>query len=372
MMATISKEARAYYRGGHRVMMGGVPVRVSYRPTMGGKALMAESSREMCLPVPPRGKKEFAEWERRQLAAYRAADKLGDRSISEVVAPLRAEAPVEPVGRGEPIPAARVPVAVPPRPVHRSDAIRVPFRPVTRSPLPVISTAMKTVHYYRVSTARQGRSGLGLDAQRAAVEAYCAGRGCEMVGEYIEIESGKRDDNRPQLIAALHHARVTGATVIISKLDRLSRNAAFLMTLRDSGVQFVCADMPDANTLTIGIMALVAQQEREATSRRTIEALAAAKARGVKLGNPRATDALVKARKSAEGPRLAGIQAKAEAFAADVIPIIRSIQAEGYGSLAKIADELNRRGIMTARGGAWGKQTVSDIIKRSGQKEMVQ
>ncbi len=143
------------------------------------------------------------------------------------------------------------------------------------------------VSYLRVSTARQGRSGLGLEAQREAVRAYVEGRAGTIISpEFLETESGKRND-RPQLQAALARCRATGATLVVAKLDRLSRNAAFLLTLRDSGVPFVAADMPEANTLTIGILAVVAQAEREAISARTKAALAAAKARGVKLGNPR-------------------------------------------------------------------------------------
>src|SRR5690606_17923709 len=121
---------------------------------------------------------------------------------------------------------------------------------------------MKIVSYLRVSTAKQGRSGLGLEAQREAIEAYARHRGASVLQTFTEIESGKINA-RPELDKAIHLAKVTGATLVIAKLDRLSRNAAFLLALRDSGVRFVAADMPDANELTVGIMALVAQQERE-------------------------------------------------------------------------------------------------------------
>lgn len=144
---------------------------------------------------------------------------------------------------------------------------------------------LKLVAYERVSTARQGKFGLGLEAQRKAICDYAAAKGATLLGCFTEVESGKRND-RPELHKALQLARVTGATLVIAKLDRLSRNAAFLLALRDSGVGSVACDMPEANDLTVGIMALVAQQEREAISRRAKEALAAAKARGVKLGNP--------------------------------------------------------------------------------------
>src|SRR5688572_20704691 len=135
--------------------------------------------------------------------------------------------------------------------------------------------------YYRVSTSEQGQSGLGLAAQRQAVERFVNCSDC-IVAEYVEVESGKKD-MRPQLAAAIAKAKATGSTLIISKLDRLSRNAAFIFTLRDSGVDFIAADMPEANTLTIGIFAVMAQHEREAISSRTKAALAAKKAQGHKL-----------------------------------------------------------------------------------------
>jgi DNA invertase Pin-like site-specific DNA recombinase len=139
------------------------------------------------------------------------------------------------------------------------------------------------VAYERVSTARQGASGLGLKALRKVIEHFAASRGADVQARFTEVESGRKA-NRPELLKALHLAKVTGATLVIAKLDRLSRNAAFLLALRDSGVRFVAVDMPEANDLTVGIMALVAQAERETISRRTKEALAVAKARGVKRG----------------------------------------------------------------------------------------
>lgn len=219
---------------------------------------------------------------------------------------------------------------------------------------------MRTINYYRVSTAKQGRSGLGLDAQRAAIASYCSTRGCEPLGEYTEVESGKRDD-RPELAKALHHAKVTGATLVIAKLDRLSRNLAFLAALQEAGTKFVAADMPEANELTIHIMAAMAQAERKAISKRTKEALAVAKANGTKLGNPMGAKAFGPYRGNEAA--VDAIKAKAKAFAADVMPIIEAIRAEGHSSLRAIAKELNARGIMTARGGKWGAQSVSDVIR---------
>jgi hypothetical protein len=156
--------------------------------------------------------------------------------------------------------------------------------------------APRLVAYERVSTARLGRSGLGLAAQRAAIDRHAAETGADVLDRFTEVESGRRT-NRPELAAALHLARLTGATLVIAKLDRLSRNAAFLTTLRDAGVRFTACDLPHANDLTVGTMALVAEQERQAISRRTREALAAAKARGTKLGNPNGASALRRAGK---------------------------------------------------------------------------
>jgi len=150
-------------------------------------------------------------------------------------------------------------------------------------PFPSTEGAHRLIAYYRVSTARQGRSGLGLDAQREAVAHHVRSIGAAgLIAEYREVETGKRDD-RPQLAAALAACRVLGCVLVIAKLDRLSRNAAFLINLESSGVDFVAADMPHANRLTIHLMAILAQHERELISKRTTEALAAAKARGVVL-----------------------------------------------------------------------------------------
>jgi DNA invertase Pin-like site-specific DNA recombinase len=208
---------------------------------------------------------------------------------------------------------------------------------------------MKIVSYLRVSTRQQGVSGLGLEAQRAAIEAYAAQRNGKVIETFTEVESGKLN-SRPELLKALHLAKVTGATLVIAKLDRLSRNAAFLLTLRDSGVRFIAADMPDANDLTVGIMALVAQQEREAISRRTTEALAAAKARGVRLGNPNAG--------------VAAIRAAADSHAKNLHPVINCLASEGMTSLGAVAEALNERGMLTPRGGRWHKSSVRNLLNR--------
>ncbi len=171
----------------------------------------------------------------------------------------------------------------------------------------MFSVAVRSLRFVaceRVSTARRGISGLGLDAQRTSIESFAAMRNAEVISRFTEVERGKTSD-RPELQNALLLAKVTGATLILAKLDRLSRNAAFLLTLRDSGVRFLSVDMPEANDLTVGIMALVAQAEREAISRWTKEALAVAKARGVKLGNPNGAAALRRAGKGGAALRAA-------------------------------------------------------------------
>ena len=224
----------------------------------------------------------------------------------------------------------------------------------------------RLVAYERVSTARQGASGLGLEAQRRTIEAFAASRGAEVLARFTEVESGRKAD-RPELAKALHLAKVTGATLVIAKLDRLSRNAAFLLALRDSGVRFVAVDMPEANDLTVGIMALVAQAEREAISRRTTEALAVAKARGVKLGNPNGAASLRRAGKGGVALRKA-VAANADQFAADLVAVVADIRAAGHSSLRAIATELTNRGIQTRRGGAWQVSNVLGLLGRLAGK----
>lgn len=222
--------------------------------------------------------------------------------------------------------------------------------------------SQKFVAYERVSTARQGRSGLGLEAQRKAIEDFAASRGADVLARFTEVESGRKNE-RPELGRALTLAKLTGATLVIAKLDRLSRNAAFLLTLRDSGVRFIACDMPEANDLTVGIMALVAQQEREAISRRTKEALAAAKARGVKLGNPNGAAALRRAGKGGAALREV-VSRNADEFAAGLAPVVEALSAEGHTTLRAIAEALNDQGMMTRRGGRWHVSNVRDLIAR--------
>ena len=214
---------------------------------------------------------------------------------------------------------------------------------------------MKLIAYHRVSTARQGQSGLGLEAQTAAIRQYADRVGGAVVGSFTEVESGKLND--PELTKAIHLARVTGATLVIAKLDRLSRNAAFLLALRDSGVRFVAADMPDANELTVGVMALIAQHEREAIAKRTREALQAARARGQRLGNPNGARALLRAAKG-NTAGVAVAMALAETHARNLEPVVSALRLEGIQSVGALADALNSRGMLHAP-----RRTVAQVVR---------
>ena len=213
----------------------------------------------------------------------------------------------------------------------------------------------KIVAYYRVSTDKQGKSGLGLEAQHKAVTDFLNGGQWSLISEHVEVESGKRSD-RPKLKAAIAECRKHKAKLVIAKLDRLARNAAFLLTLRDSGVDFVAADMPQADKLTVSIMAVFAEHERDMIAKRTKEALAAAKARGARLGSPDPR------RGSAAGA--ASNRLQAAQFASNALPIVREIQKAGMTTLRGIAGALNARGVPTARGGTWAPQTVANLMKR--------
>jgi DNA invertase Pin-like site-specific DNA recombinase len=222
------------------------------------------------------------------------------------------------------------------------------------------SPAKKFVAYLRVSTERQGRSGLGLEAQREAVKSFVASRAGTIISpEYLEVETGKRDD-RPQLQAALKRCRLTGATLVVAKLDRLSRNAAFLFTLRDSGVDFVAADLSEVNTLTVGIMATIAQHEREVISQRTKAALTAAKARGKKLGGWRDAAPNIG---DHQALGVAAGKARADRSAEERRELLEGLWNE-LGSLNAIARRLNDDGIRTVRDGAWTATAVRRAMVR--------
>ena len=220
----------------------------------------------------------------------------------------------------------------------------------------------RVVAYYRVSTEAQGRSGLGLDVQRDAVKGLCRQRGWEIIAEFTEIESGKRND-RPELTAALKRAKVTGARLVIAKLDRLSRNVAFLAALQESGAKFTAADMPEADEFTVHILAAVAQRERKLISERTKAALAAAKARGVKLGNPNGAEPIRRAGKGTAAA-LEAVRRNAKNRASEYAEIVSDVRAAGAKSLHAIARELNERGILTARCGRWHPSSVRNLLAR--------
>lgn len=222
--------------------------------------------------------------------------------------------------------------------------------------VPVMS---RFVAYYRVSTKKQGASGLGLEAQQASVRDYLKRVDGTQLAAFTEVETGKRND-RPQLEAAILRCKQSNATLLVAKLDRLSRNAAFLMSLRDSGVQFEALDIPGANWMTVGVLALVAQNEAEAISDRTRKALAARRARGLPMGTPR--DMRPYAKRAAV---LAGKSNRAKALkrAQVVAPAIEAARADGHTSLRAIAAYLNERSITTPQGKVWTATAVSNVQK---------
>lgn len=216
----------------------------------------------------------------------------------------------------------------------------------------------KFVSYLRVSTDKQGKSGLGLEAQRASVTEYLNGGQWAVLGEFVEVESGKKS-NRPELLRAISMCRVHGATLLVAKLDRLSRNAHFLLGLKEAGIEFIACDMPSANRITVSVMAIVAEEEARMISQRTKAALGAAKARGTKLGRPNLTS---------KGRTLGGLNSgrsrsrSALQRATDLRPIIDGLRDEGIVRPTDIADTLNERGVPTARGGRWGIFQVQRLL----------
>jgi DNA invertase Pin-like site-specific DNA recombinase len=219
---------------------------------------------------------------------------------------------------------------------------------------------MRTVAYYRVSTARQGASGLGLDAQREAVRRFLAGKGWPPLAEFVEVESGRRSD-RPRLAAALAACRLHGATLVVAKLDRLARNVAFVSALMESGVEFTACDFPQANRLTVHILAAVAEHEREMISARTKAALAAARARGRVLGGHPERLAGHRAAGTARSAQVR--RARAAKRATDLAPTVAAIRAAGATSLRAIARQLNARGVPAPRGGAWHPASVRQELR---------
>jgi DNA invertase Pin-like site-specific DNA recombinase len=213
------------------------------------------------------------------------------------------------------------------------------------------------VSYLRVSTREQGASGLGIEAQRAAVARYVAAHG-DLAREYTEIESGS-DNGRAQLLAALAWCKLSGATLIVAKWDRLSRDAITLMELRRNGLPLVALDMPDmSNTLVASVMAGKAQHERELISERTKAALAAAKARGVQLGGRRANGADMRLYQAQGAAAAAAVLSEARA---ERMPVLSALRAQGL-THAAIAARLNADHITTVRGKAWSALSVGRAL----------
>lgn len=223
------------------------------------------------------------------------------------------------------------------------------------------------ISYLRVSTDRQGRSGLGIEAQRAAVNAYLNGGRWTLAAEYVETESGKKSD-RPKLAAALSHAKAIGAKIVFAKLDRLTRNVDLLRSLVNSGVDLVFCDLPSVPPGPMGRflltqMAAVAELEGGMISERTKNALAAAKARGVKLGNPNGARAL-RGKQAGNAEAVARNKEKAAQRAMGLDGIIEGIRRSGITSVRAITEELNRQGINAPRGGEWHPTAVARLLNR--------
>ncbi len=218
------------------------------------------------------------------------------------------------------------------------------------------------VSYIRVSTGKQGKSGLGIEAQREAIARFAAVEGCEILAEVVEVETGKGSDaldRRPKLAEALAKARKAKAAVVVAKLCRLSRDVAFIAGLMAQRVPFIVAELgADADPFMLHVYAALAEKERAMISDRTRAALAAKKAQGASLGNKTNLG-------EAQALGVSAIQAAADAFAANVLPVVRQLQASGITTTRAIAEALNARGIRTARGGEWHGSTVRNLLART-------
>jgi DNA invertase Pin-like site-specific DNA recombinase len=229
------------------------------------------------------------------------------------------------------------------------------------------TTKTALVSYLRVSTRKQGASGLGLEAQRAAVAEYAKREGLRVVAEYVEVESGKKA-SRPELARAMNHCRAAKACLVVAKLDRLARNVAFLSALMEAGLDFVALDNEHANKFTLHVLAAVAEQEARATSERTKAALAAAKRRGVLLGSSRPGHWEGKEAKRLAGSRR-GVRRAAElrtqaARQHNSMAVAEALRLRKSGmSWLEVAAELNARGLVTRRGNAWGKSSVFMAVR---------
>lgn len=220
---------------------------------------------------------------------------------------------------------------------------------------------MKVVSYLRVSTVRQGTSGLGIEAQRTALATFVSSGNHTVIAEHVEIESGAKNQ-RPELMAALETCKLYRATLVIAKLDRLARNVAFIANLMDGGVEFVACDMPQANKLTLHLLAAIAEHEREMISQRTKAALQAAKQRGARLGNPNGAKAFAGSPITAAAKSTSQRITKAGRFASSILPVIRDIQAAGINQSAEIAVALNKRRIPAPSGGIWHDAQVHRML----------
>lgn len=215
----------------------------------------------------------------------------------------------------------------------------------------------KMVLYLRVSTVKQGADGNGIQHQMTVVNRYAETNGGEIVGQFIEVESGgKTDSERPQLAAALEKCKKENAVLVCSKIDRLSRNAEFLLRLMNSRVEFVCCDIPNCDRFTISLFAILAEKEKNMISERTKNALKMVKARGIKLGNPNPELSVIKMN---EGARKGRID-----FKKVIIPIINEIKSTGIKTLQGVADCLNRRGISTRNGKQWYPTQIRNLLVR--------
>jgi len=212
----------------------------------------------------------------------------------------------------------------------------------------------KIISYVRVSTQKQGASGLGLEAQKQAVESYINESGAELVAEFVEVESGKKTDkDRPQLAAALDACKKNKAVLVVAKLDRLARSVHFISGLMESKVKFIALDMPEANELTIHVMAAFAEHEARRISERTKVALAVARSRGVVLGAAGAANLK---------PNIEARQQKSKMFARSLAGVFDGFKLRGL-TQREMVDELNQVGIKTARGGLWSLVQVQRVLK---------
>lgn len=218
---------------------------------------------------------------------------------------------------------------------------------------------MKYVGYIRVSTDKQGKSGLGLEAQEAAINSFVESNNGELVALYVEVESGKKED-RPKLAEAIRHSQLINGRLIIHKLDRLSRDLSFITTLQKNNVDFTVVDLPGADKFTVHIFGALAEKERSMISERTKAALKAAKARGVKLGTNNLDPEIAK---EARAKGVDSIKAKADDFANRMLPVINGMKSQGM-SLRGIASELQKLGVRTARGGEWTATAVKNVLAR--------